>query len=666
MKTSLSAHAVVAWRVAIGILLGLVALDAVAQNASNGWRLFQYTSALKGTTSNCAGCHGENPASPPPNVIPSFPARTLCGQEWPAGTVHALKTFCAVNATTQATADGIVANALGSVPQMSQFGGVITAAERADIAAYLLAVYLQQPVPVARPEFQLSGGTTPVVSVDFGGVGDGATATRVVHFVNAGTLALQIDAAFDPATAISGLNATRFTASASLPAGETTPACAASMTIAAGERCAVAVTFSPDTTINAGALQTAGLTIRSNGGSGTTQVTLNGTRTAAPAPVIALDPAGTNVVFPQTAAGQSSTRTVTITNSGTAALNFSALTLTPASGTAAGEFTRGGTCAVGTPVGANGGSCTLVLGFSPASGASGSKAATLQIASNAGAAITLQLSGTVAGSGTEIGFGTSSHSSSPLLRVQSNAVGAPIGGTVSVRNLGSQPLAVASITVSVGANVFALANQANCTSAPIAAGESCSVNVTYTPQSANEAVGELTIASNGLFGGNQTPGPHVVRLEGIVVPGTLLPTTATINRTQISFPATPVTQASAAQQVTITNTGSSALSATVSGAGTGNSHYAVDSGTCGNLVAPGGTCTIAIQFRPRSTGTKNETMTVAYNGGTLQVALTGSAQPAPPPPPPPEDDGGGGALPVGALLVLGAAVWLRRRRQAAR
>jgi mono/diheme cytochrome c family protein len=646
----------------LGVLAGAIcAPPAHAQNASNGYRLFQFTSALKGTAQSCAGCHGENPRMPPANAVDGFPARNMCGQDWPAGTVHSLRTFCAVNATTQATAEGIVSSALNSVPQMAQFTGVITAGERSDIAAYLLAVYLQQPVPFARPEFQLSGTTTPIVSVDFGGVSDGATLTRVVHLVNSGTLALQIDAAFSAATSVSGLNATRFTASGTLPVGETAPACAASMTLAPGERCAVAVTFSPDPTIIAGALQTAGLTIRSNGGSGTTQVTLNGSRVAAPAPAISLNPSGTTVAFPVTAAGQSASQTITVTNSGTAVLNFSTLDLTLGGGTAAGEFTRAGTCAVGTPVGANGGSCTLVLGFSPATGATGSKSATLQIASNAGAAITLNLSGTVAGSGTTIGFGSSSHTNSALLRLQSNAVGTPIGGTVTIRNLGNQPLNVTSIAVTTGGSVFAMTNQANCTAAPIAPAANCVVNVTYTPAATSETVGEVTIASNGLFGAGMTPGPHVVRLEGIVVSGNSGTTTATISRTQVGFPSTPVNQTSVAQQVTITNSGASALQASFSGAGGTSSNFVINNGNCANLVAAGSSCTITINFRPRSEGAKNESMNVSYNGGSMSVALSGVGQPANVS----EGKGGGGALPGGALLVLGAVLWIARRRRSA-
>ena len=79
----------------------------------------------------------------------------------------------------------------------------------------------------------------------------------------------------------------------------------------------------------------------------------------------------------QTLATTSAAQTVTLTNTGTAVLNLTALTF---GGAASAEFARGGTCQVGTNVAA-GGSCSLQVTFTPA--ASGARNATLTISHNA-------------------------------------------------------------------------------------------------------------------------------------------------------------------------------------------------------------------------------------------------------------------------------------------
>src|SRR5262249_39678779 len=79
----------------------------------------------------------------------------------------------------------------------------------------------------------------------------------------------------------------------------------------------------------------------------------------------------------QTVGGTSAAQSVTVTNTGSATLTLSALTL---GGTNAADFARSGTCTATTSL-APTQSCTVGITFTP--GAAGARTATLQVTSNA-------------------------------------------------------------------------------------------------------------------------------------------------------------------------------------------------------------------------------------------------------------------------------------------
>jgi hypothetical protein len=85
---------------------------------------------------------------------------------------------------------------------------------------------------------------------------------------------------------------------------------------------------------------------------------------------------------------------------------------------------------------------------------------------------------------------------------------------------------------------------------------------------------------------------------------------------------------SAAEAITLTNTGQAPLTlATLTLGGTAGGDFAL-AGTCANgaTVAPGGTCTMQLTFAPTAVGTRSGTLTVTSNAanGNPVVALSGS------------------------------------------
>lgn len=171
-------------------LLG-VAGAACARNASNGYRIHQFASAIKGTERTCQSCRDADPKNSPNAMLANVNIGTACGQSRPQGTAHALKGLCNIGAgATQTDAETGLAVGLAN-PRMAQFA-VLSAAERSGAAECLRAVHPNLPAPGARPQFSAPSSSAANGSLDFGPVNEGATATPMIHVVNVGDQAPQI------------------------------------------------------------------------------------------------------------------------------------------------------------------------------------------------------------------------------------------------------------------------------------------------------------------------------------------------------------------------------------------------------------------------------------------------------------------------------------------
>jgi sugar lactone lactonase YvrE len=231
---------------------------------------------------------------------------------------------------------------------------------------------------------QVSGVTvTPWASVSpaslaFAGEVTGTTsAPKILTLKNTGTAALTVNS-----ISVSGANGADF--------GETDNC--AGQVIQPNSSCAVNVTFLPTLVASEGATLTIANTANSP-----LVISLSGTGVA-PTPAVSLS--STSVTFNGQTVGTSSTaQTVTLTNSGTAALNFTDIAV---SGTNAGDFAETNTCGSSLGAGAN---CAINVTFAPA--ASGARSASITITDDAAGspqAISLTGSGsalslTIAGNG---------------------------------------------------------------------------------------------------------------------------------------------------------------------------------------------------------------------------------------------------------------------------
>jgi hypothetical protein len=180
--------------------------------------------------------------------------------------------------------------------------------------------------------------------------------------------------------------------------------------------------------------------------------------------------------------------------------------------------------------------------------------------------------------------------------------------TVTLTNTGNIALTITSIAVNLSNGGYA---QINTCGTSVAAGASCTYSLTWNPAKAGTMTGSITFTDNA-------PGsPQTVSLTGIgVVP------TVTLSRTSLTFATQVVFTTSAAQTVTLNNTGLGILTISkiaVTGPFT-------QTNTCGTQVAAGGSCTFSVKFKPTTSGTLTGSVSITDNasGSPQKIALSGT------------------------------------------
>jgi ASPM-SPD-2-Hydin domain-containing protein/HYDIN/CFA65/VesB family protein len=261
--------------------------------------------------------------------------------------------------------------------------------------------------------------------------------------------------------------------------------------LAAGGSCQISVTFNP----TAAGSHTATLSISDSATNGPQTVALSGTATAAGVSVPATLDFGN--VLPNTTA----TKTLTITNNGSAPLNVSAISLL---GGLPFAVVSGSNCLAG-PVAAAGGTCTVQVTYHPT--ITGGASDTLQIASDApGSPASVTVTGNSISKFVDIspaihGFGT----------LTVGKLGSPVPYTLTNKDVAPLSLGANPIRIS-GRNSHSFVVTANtCVNRVLAANGTCAFNVRFSPGSAGPLSGvvrELDSAPDS---------PHGAALTGAAV-----------------------------------------------------------------------------------------------------------------------------------------------------
>ena len=340
----------------------------------------------------------------------------------------------------------------------------------------------------------------------------------------------------------------------------------------AGQSCTVEVSFTP--TILGPDNGTLTVTDNNLGVDGTAQtVSLTGTGILSP-PTATLSPSSLSF-GDQLVGTQSALQPVTLTNNGGQILNISSIQVTS-------NFLESNTC--GSSL-AGGLSCTISVAFAPLG--QGNKTGAILIADNAaGSPQAVMLSGT----GTTMVTVTPASLAFPGQAVNTTSA----AKNVTVKNSGGAALIFSSITIT-GANAGEFAQTNTCTGS-IAAGNSCTISVSFTPAGGGTRTAVLTLTDDALNS------PQTVTLTGTgVLPTTLTPASST-------YAAQAEGTTSAAKTFTLTNNQTVALNNIVISM-TGD--FAVSATTCTASLAGKGKCTISVTFTPTATGTRTGQLSVS-------------------------------------------------------
>jgi probable HAF family extracellular repeat protein len=314
-------------------------------------------------------------------------------------------------------------------------------------------------------------------------------------------------------------------------------------------------------------------------------------------PTATLSP--TSLTFSTQAIGTTSAaKTVTLKNNGTTFLTISSIAVT---GTNAGNFAQTHTCGSSLAAGA---SCRINVVFKPT--ASGTRTAALSISDNA------------AGSPQKVtlsGIGTTAKLSPVSVTFSTQAIGTTSGARkVTLTNVGATSLTITSIAIT-GTNAGDFGQTHTCGTS-LAAGANCSIGVTFKPTASGTRTAVLSISDNA------AGSPQKLTLSGIG-------TTVMLSPTSLNFGVVAVVAiggtTSAAQTVTLTNVGTTALSINgIAITGTNAGDFA-QTHTCGSSLAAGASCTISVTFRPTAIGTRRAAVSITDNaaGSPQNVALSG-------------------------------------------
>jgi hypothetical protein len=203
------------------------------------------------------------------------------------------------------------------------------------------------------------------------------------------------------------------------------------------------------------------------------------------------------------------------------------------------------------------------------------------------------------------------------------ATSAPL--TLTLRNPGAAALTFAASPYTISGD-FAIISGGSCDfPTGLASGASCTVEVTFTPQSAGALSGTISFATNA------SGSPQVVELNGTGIAASgpvaaLTPSTLAFgNQTTGTTTATPLI-------ATLANSGTATLNISgISITGTNPADFAKSSTTCGATLAAGSSCTISVTFTPASAASFSATLTVTDNASptTQTSSLTGTGVAAP-------------------------------------
>jgi hypothetical protein len=327
-------------------------------------------------------------------------------------------------------------------------------------------------------------------------------------------------------------------------------------------------------------------------GRGLWQIPLLTASTAAQ-PAISLSQTALTFVA-QSVGTESATQTITVTNNGSAPLTVSMVATT-------GDFNETDTCTT-APIAVNL-TCSIQIRFLPTT--TGNRSGVLTVYGNvAGGQATATLAG-IGGAATAIVLNPIS------VAFPSTTINATSPGqNITISNTSGRTVTLQALSI-LGADFKVTANTCGSSLGP---STGCTVSIVFIPTASGVRSGTFTITDDA--------GTQTASLGGV---GTS-PATDALSPPALTFAAQQITTASAAQQITLTNSGDVPLTLIAAQIVSGD-FTAVNA--CGNSLNPHSTCSINVAFQPKDVGPLSGVLNVSdqYRTQTITLSGTGVAPP---------------------------------------
>ncbi|MDR3773475.1 MAG: choice-of-anchor D domain-containing protein [Terracidiphilus sp.] len=181
--------------------------------------------------------------------------------------------------------------------------------------------------------------------------------------------------------------------------------------------------------------------------------------------------------------------------------------------------------------------------------------------------------------------------------------------TLTVTNTGTVALAVTSIAMS---DAVDFSETDNCTTGSVAAGSTCTIQVTFQPQATGSLTGRMAIYAN-ICGGQLTVGLAGTGTSASEV--TFTSGTLAFGNVTLRTPNPP-------QQPVGVNTPIAIASVAIT------PPFTIAGNTCGPGFTPPGSCQVTVEFAPTTRGPVSGTLLFSDQAGTQTVTLTGTGQTA--------------------------------------
>jgi hypothetical protein len=185
---------------------------------------------------------------------------------------------------------------------------------------------------------------------------------------------------------------------------------------------------------------------------------------------------------------------------------------------------------------------------------------------------------------------------------------------LTLTNTGNATLNVTKVQITQP-NASDFTETDNCAGQKIAAGASCTINVTFTPTTTGARSANVTVTDNATGSPQKVP-----------VSGTGLAPVVSLNPTSLTFADQAISSSSASQSITLTNTGQAPLTITsIALAGANPGDFSL-SNNCGTSLAVNASCSITATFMPAAAWSRTAAIMMTDNalGSPHVMGLAGN------------------------------------------